>query len=51
MVSEQMKATKDIVPDIAKQTLSGGYTMDYSKEFNFFKFIADFYELMQNLKI
>ncbi len=42
MVSEQMKATKDIVPDIAKQTLSGGYTMDYSKEFNFFKFIADF---------
>lgn len=42
MVSEQMKAAKDIVPTIAKQTLGGGYLMDYSKENEFFNFLASF---------
>lgn len=38
-VSEQIKATSEIVPNIAKDTLSGGYTMDYSKNNEFFNFI------------
>lgn len=40
-LSEQMKAVKELVPQIADQTLSGGYTMDYSKEANFFKFVTE----------
>ncbi len=40
-LSEQMKAIKELVPQIADQALSGGYTMDYSKERNFFKFITE----------
>ncbi len=38
-LSEQMKAVKEVVPTIAKDTLSGGYTMDYSKNQKFFDFI------------
>lgn len=38
-LSENMKAVKEVVPVIAKDTLSGGYTMDYSKNEEFFKFI------------
>ncbi len=38
-VSEQIKATSEIVPNIAKDTLSGGYTMDYTKNNEFFNFI------------
>jgi len=41
-LSEQMKAVKELVPTIAKDTLGGGYLMDYSKENNFFKLIAGF---------
>lgn len=38
-LSEQMSAVKEAVPVIAKDTLSGGYTMDYSKNNEFFNFI------------
>lgn len=38
-VSEQIKATQELVPEIADGTLGGGYTMDYSKNENFFKYI------------
>lgn len=38
-LSENMKAAKEIVPTIAKDVLSGGYTMDYSKNKRFFSFI------------
>ena len=38
-LSEQMRAVKEAVPVIAKDTLSGGYTMDYSKNNEFFNFI------------
>ena len=34
-----MKAVKEAVPVIAKDTLSGGYTMDYSKNNEFFNFV------------
>lgn len=30
-LARQMNATSKIVPEIAKETLSGGYTMDLSK--------------------
>ena len=38
-LSEHMKAVKEAVPVIAKDTLSGGYTMDYSKNNEFFNFV------------
>lgn len=38
-LSEQMKAVKEVVPYIAKDTLSGGYTMDFSKNNEFFNFV------------
>jgi len=38
-VSEQIKAVKEVVPGIAKDALSGGYTMDYSKNQEFFNFV------------
>lgn len=37
--SEQIKAANEMVPYIAKDTLSGGYLMDYSKNNNFFNLI------------
>lgn len=39
VASEQIKAVEGMVPSIAKDTLSGGYTMDYSKNNEFFNFI------------
>lgn len=39
VASEQIKAVEEMVPTIAKDTLSGGYTMDYSKNNEFFNFI------------
>lgn len=39
VASEQIKAVEGMVPTIAKDTLSGGYTMDYSKNNEFFNFI------------
>lgn len=41
-LSEQMKATTELVPNIAKSTLDGMYTMDFSKNENFFKIIQRF---------
>ncbi len=41
-LAKQMKATAEIVPDIARETLSGGYTMDYSKQENFMNMIKTF---------
>lgn len=38
-LSEQMKAVKEVVPAIAEDTLSGGYTMDFSKNSEFFSYI------------
>ena len=38
-ISEQMKATKEVVPEVAKSTLEGGYTGDFSKNNQFFTFI------------
>lgn len=38
-LSEQMKAAKEVVPEIAKDTLDGGYTMSFSKNEEFFKYI------------
>ena len=40
-LSEQMKATKEIVPTIVKDTLSGGYTMDFKPNEEFFTFIKE----------
>ena len=37
--SRHLSAARPLVKDIAKQTLSGGYLMDYSKEKNFMDFI------------
>ena len=39
-LAPQMHAAKKIVPCIAKDTLSGGYTMDFSKNEEFFRFIT-----------
>lgn len=39
-LAPQMKAVKKIVPHIAKDTLSGGYTMDFSKNEKFFQFLT-----------
>lgn len=36
-ISEQMKATKEVVPEVAKSTLEGGYTGDFSKNNQFLK--------------
>lgn len=41
-LTEQLRAIRELVPAIAKETLSGGYLMDYSKENKFFRIIADF---------
>ncbi|MCM1338182.1 MAG: hypothetical protein NC191_00745 [Muribaculaceae bacterium] len=41
-LSEYFKALKGMVPTFAKEALSGGYLMDYSKENKFFQMIADF---------
>ncbi len=38
-LAHQMVATSKVVPDIAKETLSGGYTMDLSKQESFMSFI------------
>ena len=38
-LAHQMAATTKVVPDIAKETLSGGYTMDLSKQESFMSFI------------
>ncbi len=38
-LARQMNATSKIVPEIAKETLSGGYTMDLSKQERFMDFI------------
>lgn len=38
--AEHFKASIPIVKDIAEQTLSGGYTMDFSKQKSFMDFIA-----------
>ncbi len=38
-LSKQMNATKEIIPEIAQDTLDGGYTMDYSKNKEFFEFV------------
>lgn len=34
-LSKHMQETAKVIPDIAKETLSGGYLMDYSKQENF----------------
>ena len=38
-LAHQFAATTKVVPDIAKETLSGGYTMDLSKQESFMSFI------------
>ncbi len=38
-ISKQMNATKEIIPEIAHDTLDGGYAMDYSKNKEFFEFV------------
>lgn len=38
--AQHLKASIPIVKNIAEQTLSGGYTMDFSKQKNFMDFIA-----------
>lgn len=38
-LSKQMNATKEIIPEIAHDTLDGGYVMDYSKNKEFFEFV------------
>ncbi len=38
-LSNHFIAAKPMVREIAEQTLSGGYTMDYSKQRNFMKFV------------
>ncbi len=52
--TEQIKAVEKMVPGIAKDTLSGGYTMDYSKNNEFFNFIMHLCSLdskPENLKM
>lgn len=41
-LAKQMQATAQVVPNIAKETLDGGYTMDYSKQENFMDMIKTF---------
>ena len=41
-LAKQMRETVKIVPDIARETLNGGYTMDYSKQENFMDMIKTF---------
>ena len=41
-LAKQMQATAEIVPNIARETLQGGYTMDYSKQENFMNMIKTF---------
>lgn len=41
-LAKHMQETAKIVPDIAKETLKGGYTMDYSKQENFMDMIRTF---------
>ncbi len=38
-LANQMVATAKVIPDIAKETLQGGYTMDLSKQESFMSFI------------
>ena len=38
-ISKQMKATKEVIPEIASDTLDGAYTADYSKNKEFFEFV------------
>ena len=38
-LSEQFKAVKEVIPVIARDTLSGGYLMDYKKNKEFFEFV------------
>ena len=38
-LAHQMVATSKVVPDIARETLNGGYTMDLSKQESFMSFI------------
>ena len=38
-LANQMFATAKVIPDIAKETLQGGYTMDLSKQESFMSFI------------
>lgn len=40
--SRHLAATRPLVKDIAQSTLSGGYTMDYSKERNFVNALSTF---------
>lgn len=44
-LAKQMQATAQIVPDIARETLNGGYTMDFSKQENFMNMIRTFVNL------
>ena len=41
-LAKQMQATAQIVPNIAKETLNGGYMMDYEKQENFMNMIKTF---------
>ncbi|MBS4760144.1 MAG: hypothetical protein KHX03_05555 [Clostridium sp.] len=41
-LAKHMQETAKIVPDIAQETLNGGYTMDYSKQENFMDMIKTF---------
>lgn len=41
-LAKNMQETAKIVPDIAQETLKGGYTMDYSKQQNFMDMIRTF---------
>lgn len=41
-LAKHMQETAKIVPDIAKETINGGYTMDYSKQENFMDMIKTF---------
>ena len=41
-LAKQMQATAQIVPNIAKETLKGGYMMDYEKQENFMNMIKTF---------
>ena len=41
-LAKHMQATAQIVPDIARETLNGGYTMDFSKQENFMNMIRTF---------
>lgn len=41
-LAKQMQATAQVVPNIAKETLNGGYTMDYSQQENFMDMIKTF---------